>query len=318
MLYYYLDGLDKKGPYTPEELKFRNISLDTLVFQEGMVNWVAIKDLPDLKKFIFSETVGEINEKTKENPSDNLTNSDQKNAIRIPASIFLILGILLAVGISYIVVTSQREQDLDKIDRLIDDVFHRKEEVCDYQKTGVQGQLRAAGFFDSKDNDGNKLVEIYDCSAGGFNIITLSKKANGYDMVESKSGNLGYKIPDSKWTPPKEYGYGLTTPGYSSPTYRQSIQTGYDEAMKYLSSEKENKSYEPGEYDKIKSFDQISTGFYYIDNIIPTKYIPGSNFSKSWFSNGNAYVYNREWIVWYTFTGKHFEIVENKTVFYRK
>ena len=46
--YYYLDGLEKKGPYNSEEIKSRKLSLETLIFTEGSDNWLPLANFPDL------------------------------------------------------------------------------------------------------------------------------------------------------------------------------------------------------------------------------------------------------------------------------
>ena len=50
--YYYLDGLEKKGPFTEQELINLNLSSETLIWTEGYENWTALKDFPDLLKII--------------------------------------------------------------------------------------------------------------------------------------------------------------------------------------------------------------------------------------------------------------------------
>jgi hypothetical protein len=88
--------------------------------------------------------------------------------------------------------------------------------------------------------------------------------------------------------------------------------------MAFLSSEKENKSYIAGSYNKIKTFDEIGSDFYSIDNIAATKYSSGSVNFKSWNSIQDAYVFNTQWVVFYGYTGKHYEIVENSGLFKKR
>jgi uncharacterized protein DUF4339 len=325
MLYYYLDGLDKKGPYTGDELKSRNLNEETMVFSDGMSNWTAIKNLPELHKILFAtliiaqETISpdlkQKNEIIAENKDDTTksANTSKQKKIRIPAIIFLIIGITATVGASYLVVKKQRATDLELMNKKISEVLQGKDEVCDHKKTGVTGELKDADLLTSTDNDGKKLVEYYECKSGGFTVLTLTKKPNGYDIIETYSKDMGYKIPASKWTPSKDYGYGIYTSGYSTSTYRQSIQTAYDEAMNFLSTEKENKSFVAGFYERIKTFNELQTDFFYIDNVEPTTYSSVSNFYKSWKNSG--WVYNSDWIVWYENDGKHYEIEEKKKVF---
>jgi len=46
--YYYLTGKDQNGPFSIEELKSKKLSIETLIWTEGMSNWEKIKDVPDL------------------------------------------------------------------------------------------------------------------------------------------------------------------------------------------------------------------------------------------------------------------------------
>lgn len=326
MLYYFLDGLDKKGPYSADELRIREIKPETMVFSEGMNNWTAVKDLPDLYTQIFDSTNQEENADASsnatipkvdiiENAPVDVKSPEKIKKVTIPAILFLILGIIAAFSFSYIYVKSQRNKDLELMNKKIEEVFQGKDEVCDHEKTGVRGELKKPDLFTPLDNEGKDLEEYYECTSGGFTVLTLSKKPNGYDLVESISKNLGYKIPASRWTSGKDYGYGIYTPGYSTPTFRQAVQVAYNGAMEYLTSEKENKSFVAGLYNRIKTFDELKTDYYYIDNIKPTKYSSATNSLKSWSGSSDAMVYNSQWVVWYSYTGKHYEVVENKKIF---
>jgi hypothetical protein len=322
--YYCLDGLDKKGPYTIDELIVRNVTPDTLIYTEGMASWIAVREVPELSARIFERpTVADeeqpplpeisSNDNVDSTTFDLVPNNEAK--IRIPSTLFLLIGICIALALSYYIDLNQKEHDLNYIQSEINNVLNGKDEVCDYQEQGVQGQLKAPDILSPNDNDGNRLVEYYTCTNGGFTVLTLTKKENGYEIVTTTSGDMGYKVPASHYTPGKDYGYGISTPGFYTSTYRQSVQTAYNEAMAYLSSEKENKSYNPGSYDKIKSFDEISSPFYYIDNIDPTKISASATNFKSWKGNGPASVYNGEWMVYYSTEGKHYEIVERHNTF---
>lgn len=317
--YYYLEGLNKMGPHTTEELKGKNLTPDSLIYTDGMEKWTPVKDLHYINKILFDVT----NEREIVNKVSN--QSHNTNKIKIPAGIFLFIGIAISIGLSYFIVLNQREKDFKNIENKIDRIFQGKDEICDYKNSGVRGTLHTNGdgggilnLLLEKDNEGKELVQYYNCTSGGFTVLTLTKKNNGFDLVESNSNNMGYKIPESRWTAGKDYGYGINTPGYSTPTFRESVQAAYDGAMKYISSEKENKSYVAGSYDKINTFDEIRTPFYYIGNIEPTKYSSTSTNSKSWKSLGNGAVFNNQWIVWYTYSGRHYEIIEEYSIFNKR
>jgi hypothetical protein len=51
MKYYYLDGIEKKGPYTLEEIISRNLSSDTMIYREDKTNWLALSDFDELNHY---------------------------------------------------------------------------------------------------------------------------------------------------------------------------------------------------------------------------------------------------------------------------
>jgi hypothetical protein len=66
MKYYYLDGIEKKGPYTLEEILSRNLSSDTMIYREDKTNWIALSDFEELKIIVS-------------NKSETLTKTKSKN-----------------------------------------------------------------------------------------------------------------------------------------------------------------------------------------------------------------------------------------------
>lgn len=46
--YFLHDGQNQLGPFSPEELKEKNITADTFVWKEGMSDWVKAKDIAEL------------------------------------------------------------------------------------------------------------------------------------------------------------------------------------------------------------------------------------------------------------------------------
>jgi Interferon-induced transmembrane protein/GYF domain 2 len=52
--YYYTDGKERFGPFTLEDLKDKNIAPTTLVWKEGLPDWVSARDLSDLES-LFNE-----------------------------------------------------------------------------------------------------------------------------------------------------------------------------------------------------------------------------------------------------------------------
>lgn len=55
--YYYTDGKERYGPFTLDQLRGRNIGPETLVWKEGMPDWVVAKNVSDLESlFLAADT----------------------------------------------------------------------------------------------------------------------------------------------------------------------------------------------------------------------------------------------------------------------
>ena len=57
---------------------------------------------------------------------------------------------------------------------------------------------------------------------------------------------------------------------------------------------------------------------HYVGNINPTRYTIASVNSKTWESSYDASIFNKNWIVWYKQSGKHFEIVLDQDAYHKK
>ena len=55
--YYYLKGKDQNGPFTFEELQLEHLTNETLVWSEGMENWINLKELPELVRDLKLQSV---------------------------------------------------------------------------------------------------------------------------------------------------------------------------------------------------------------------------------------------------------------------
>ena len=56
MNYYYTDGRERFGPFSLEELKGKNLTMDTLVWREGLTDWIPAGNLDELKPFFQEST----------------------------------------------------------------------------------------------------------------------------------------------------------------------------------------------------------------------------------------------------------------------
>jgi len=384
MQYYYLDGLDKKGPYTKEELKGRSLNSDTLVFSDGMGSWKQIKDIPDLNTFLFaSEPVVEPNSETNipvdtTMQQENITEEKaglktEHGKINIPSIIFLFLSFGLCIALAYFIASSQKETDLKEINKKIDGVFKERSAITDYTSDGSNGQLydvyltalfegigddknvvrtkkrilaykptsnnddeeKYAAYNETKQKQWNSfkdLVQYYETTPfSGFDVIRLEKNSSTFNITKSWSGDMAYKVAASK----HYAGYSnefYSSPGYDIPTHRPTVGNCYEEAAKYLTAEKEDKSYEAGSYNKISAFPELETKFFEITQRYP-KYtrlldkihVDMGNKSEGDVINNSkitdatsatdANVFTSQWIVWYKSITNTYAVEEKKGVF---
>ena len=52
--YYYTDGKERFGPFSEEELKGKNLTGTTLVWKEGMSDWMPLTQVPELQSLLSS------------------------------------------------------------------------------------------------------------------------------------------------------------------------------------------------------------------------------------------------------------------------
>ena len=215
----------------------------------------------------------------------------RKKVIKIPSIIFLILGIIASVGISYLIVDWQRDKDYTEIEKKIDEVFHGKDEICDYQKSIVGGELKG---------------ESFNCTEGGFTIARLHNTGNTFfQLWEYTSGDMAYKVAETSYIPGTNYGYGLSTPGYTVSNNRPSIQACYDSTMSYLINQPIG-SYVAGYYDKIKSIGDIFSDFYFLKNTLYST------------TPGRGSLQNSQYIIWWDVNFYYYGLTERPKLFNKR
>lgn len=368
MLYYYLDGLEKKGPYSSDELKARNVSDETLVFADGMKNWTAIKDLPELLAAISTpdESLVQIPKDERINKEENENEIKSKpeistvSKIRIPTYIFLIILYSVSVATSYFLVERMRDNDRKLFESKIEQIFQHKDAVTDYQFEGTNGQLydvNQTSLFGIGENNivktskrtlamkpssdyGNMsqwnifkdLVQYYESVVfTGFDVLRLDRSGMFYTVTKMWSGDMAYKVAESRHVEGFASSF-YNTPGYDVPTYRPSVSKCYEEAAKYLTEEREDKSYVAGSYNRLDNFSETETKFYRLNQNYP-KYtrlvnkihvemdeknagdaIDNSKITDAT-SASDANVYSNQWIVWYKSITNKFGLEEKEGVF---
>lgn len=293
MEYYYLQGADKIGPISEDELLALNLNPETLIFGGELTSWTPFRE------FIGkSGNIALQDEETNESNRKEEVKKTESKKIKISEKRLLIIGCLVSILVSFLYVQNKKSNDFTLFQSQIDNVFHSKTEICDYEKQKVEGTLRKSNSDDDLDDEDKKLVEIFELENGGFTVYKLTNKTNNkYEQTIIKSKNLGYKVPSQTYEP-SFWGYG-----YYSSTHRGEVKDVYREAMEYLSSD--NKTYEEGSLDNIKNFHFIKTDFYQLK----TDY-------SNWGSSGGGKVFNKNWVVWYDSEQNAYEVEENMPHFY--
>ena len=380
MQYYYLEGIEKRGPFAKSDLKNRGLKPETLILSDGMENWLPINQIPELYEYIFSiepsNEVNNTNDSNRDYAESELSQlkTTEQSKIKISSTLFLLFCFVLCTGITYLITNSLRKNDIDEINKKIDLVFQGKNAVSDYSYDGTDGQLYdvyLSSFFESIGDDKNvvrtkkrtlafkpidseddkyaayneekrkqwdlfkSLVQYYETNPfSGFETLKAEKNTSSFSITNCWSGDMAYKVPESKHFSGYSSEY-YSSPGYDLPTYRPSIGKCYEEAAKFLTVEKPDKSYEAGSYNKIYSLPQTDSKYYEVKQLYPIYSRLGNkihvNYGKGIgegdaidnnkitdaTSSSDAAVFNSQWIVWYKSFTNTYGIEEKSGVFYK-
>lgn len=311
MTYYYLDGPEKKGPFSEKEIIDKKLPNETLIIKDGMSKW--------MEKVFFDE----LNLSPLVN-SDNDSNfkSESEKKIKISSYFFLGLGLVFALLISLTIVYFQRKLDYENFNKSLNDFMDNKSVISDYNFDGTNGQLykvKIENQFPGSDivakifnkNLGNpkvikagniilsyeprkneysnfteqlsiwnkyKELKEYYISDGrsGFNAVKLERDGDTFNLKYMWSGDMAYKVPESIHYEGYSNEY-YSSPGYNISTYRPPVSKCYMEAAKFLTEEDKDKSYVPGSYNKIWGVDNLESDFYEINKSYPRYY---NNFDR--------------------------------------
>lgn len=172
MKYYYLDGIEKKGPYTLEEILSRNLSSDTMIYREDKTNWLALSDFEELNQIETIESEDVII------PIEVVSNIDKEETIttdevkiKLPKHTILILLILASIGIAALITFFQQRNDYKKISDEINVLFKSKTSISDYYcNDRLDGKLHDVVYHPSD-------TEM------GIDFNNASVKANGITLA---------------------------------------------------------------------------------------------------------------------------------------
>lgn len=133
MKYYYLDGIEKKGPYTLEEIRSRNLSSDTMIYREDKSNWLPLSDFEELNPIETIESDDIILPLVEEaNVDEKDIIASDEGIIKLPKHTILILLIVASIGIAALITYFQQKNDYKKISDEINELFKSKTSISDY------------------------------------------------------------------------------------------------------------------------------------------------------------------------------------------
>lgn len=306
-----MDGLDKKGPYTKEEIKLRQLTPETLLIKEGMTQWNKLESFDELIEPLFTE-----NDDNTPTNSLSIEENDNSEKIKVSSNIFLYIGIILSILISVGIAYLQKNKDLNSFNQKINEMMSGKTAISDYSYDGTQGKLLKvyrSGLFDGiftsgdkdnvvktqnhdlayKPNDNIKegdnsyywneqnrkywdlfkdLKEYYESDEfTGFTAQKLERNGDIFTVNYMWSGDMAYKVSATKHYEGYSSEY-YSSPGYDLPTYRPTIGKCYEEAAKFLTVEDKDKSYLEGSYKKMDGFEYLESDFFEISQLYPKYY----------------------------------------------
>ncbi len=194
MKYYYLDGIEKKGPYTLEEILSRKLSSDTMIYREDKTNWIALSDFEEfnsIENIKSIDVIIPIEEETNVDKKDNITSDEVK--IKLPKHTNFILLTVASIVIAGFITYLQQKNDYKKITNEINLLFKEKSAISDYLVEDYSdGKLYDVIYHsgDSKDPifKGNNYVTVN-------NIIIASKPY----IDPSNSDNYWYDKKLKQW-----------------------------------------------------------------------------------------------------------------------
>lgn len=106
--YHYSDGDNQYGPLTIEELKDKKIAKDTMVWYEGLDNWVKASDVDELKE-LFKSTPPPINVKTEQKSNPAVTKvKPKKNKTGLTIGL---IGGVIAIALIIFFVTNNNQSN---------------------------------------------------------------------------------------------------------------------------------------------------------------------------------------------------------------
>jgi hypothetical protein len=177
MKYYYLEGIEKKGPYSLEEVKSRSLSKETMIYREDKDSWFPLSSFDELN-LVDVIKLAPIIDLAQKN-----TSKDKK--IKIPKYGILIVLLAISLVLSYLITLIQQQNDYNKISEEINEVFKGKKSISDYSiddRAVEDGKLYNVVYHPTNDTflNNNKYANPIDSL-----IKNLSDKESGASIGQN-------------------------------------------------------------------------------------------------------------------------------------
>lgn len=292
--YYFLNGIQKNGPFSEEELIRLNLDIETLVWTEGFDNWIQLKDIKELIKTIPPPIPENIPKKI----------VAKKQSKKLLLSTFLLLALLIiSFIVIYTLIESKKAELKQELTHRVENIFNDKPIICDGVKFNVTGDLKeitkpiktnSESFdlvygieldeYEKAKEEG--LIEKFYCKNGGFTIKKISKIDTGYELEITTSTNMAFT---------------------SSNYWRGTVQEAYNSTFNYF-IERDADFYEKGSYQLIENFPNLMNEYYELKNAGKPSNL---NFSHSMLADG-ANIQNNYRKVYYKQETWYYEISPKK------
>lgn len=192
MKYYYLDGANKLGPFSKEEILSKKLNPKTLVFREDKENWLPLSEFEELKPF---EDIPNSQYTKKQN--DKFINNKS-----LLVGLFIVVLSFVAFAVYNYFSFSEKEarETANKFFNMLmvenqnikafDEIYPEMKKMSQY--TIFKKKLNINSVFKNSDGDYEVYASLNDPNPDGPIFILLSKKNNSVYIKTSRGINYAY------------------------------------------------------------------------------------------------------------------------------
>jgi len=231
MQFYLINGAgEQSGPYNVSDLKANGLTKDTLVWKEGMTDWLKAGDIPELKELFIAVPPPYVKKEMPPQmdaaqPGDKLRLQKKYQRFFVPA-----IAIILALGVGlYFFLTSRAEVDtanngLSKTDSIKKDAV-MPSPIVDSLNTDTVKIVDLDSLMNNLNWDSTNNANMEEGPAESPSFLP------GTGLKETKPGKSKKKV---KTTTKKERSEQQQTPDAASPQPVKSAETEKINPAKYL------------------------------------------------------------------------------------